>query len=63
MIEQFGFEGAVAKRRDSIYVPGAAPGTWLKHKTQLSADFVVGSMITTGPAVDEILVGRTDGIR
>src|SRR5256714_5819650 len=27
-VASFGFEGVVAKRRDSIYLPGQAPGTW-----------------------------------
>lgn len=62
-IRQFGFEGVVAKRLDSIYVPGEAPGTWLKHKVQQSEDFVVGGFIATGRCVDEILVGRRDGER
>jgi len=62
-IREFGFEGAVAKRLDSIYVPGEAPGTWLKHKTQQSEDFLVGGFIATAQAVDEILVGRRDGDR
>ncbi len=60
-MREFGFEGLVAKKLDSIYVPGEAPGTWLKHKTQQSEDFLVGGIVATGRAVDEILVGRLVG--
>lgn len=38
-VAAFGFEGVVAKRRDSIYIPGKAPGTWQKQKTQNTARF------------------------
>jgi|SRR5690242_4071039 len=37
-----GFEGVVAKRKDSRYEPGKRSGAWLKVKPTQSADFVVG---------------------
>jgi bifunctional non-homologous end joining protein LigD len=37
-----GFEGIVAKRKNSLYQPGKRSGAWLKIKTTQTAEFVVG---------------------
>src|SRR5882757_210337 len=37
-----GFEGIVAKRKNSIYQPGKRSNAWLKIKTTQTAEFVVG---------------------
>jgi bifunctional non-homologous end joining protein LigD len=37
-----GYEGVVAKRRDSIYQPGQRVAAWLKVKPLRSAEFVIG---------------------
>ena len=37
-----GWEGVIAKRSDSRYVPGARSRDWLKLKLQHRAEFVVG---------------------
>jgi bifunctional non-homologous end joining protein LigD len=37
-----GMEGIVAKRKDSIYRPGKRTSDWLKIKTRLQQEFVVG---------------------
>jgi bifunctional non-homologous end joining protein LigD len=36
-----GLEGVVVKRLDSVYEPGARPGSWLKVKNQLQQEVVV----------------------
>jgi bifunctional non-homologous end joining protein LigD len=36
-----GFEGVVIKRLDSVYEPGARPGSWVKLKNQLRQEVVV----------------------
>ncbi|HEX4089403.1 MAG TPA: non-homologous end-joining DNA ligase [Trebonia sp.] len=36
-----GLEGVVAKRLDSVYEPGARPGSWLKVKNHLQQEVVV----------------------
>jgi len=36
-----GLEGVVVKRLDSVYEPGARPGSWLKVKNQLAQEVVV----------------------
>lgn len=37
-----GLEGVVAKRLDSVYVPGGRTGDWLKVKTTGADEFVIG---------------------
>jgi bifunctional non-homologous end joining protein LigD len=37
-----GLEGIVAKRLDSVYVPGGRTGDWLKIKTVQADEFVIG---------------------
>lgn len=37
-----GFEGTVAKRKDSIYQPGRRSAHWLKYKAVSTSEFVVG---------------------
>lgn len=37
-----GFEGTVAKRKDSPYQPGRRSANWLKYKAVTTAEFVVG---------------------
>jgi bifunctional non-homologous end joining protein LigD len=41
-----GFEGIMAKRRDSPYLAGKRSGYWLKVKSTQSAEFVVGGYTT-----------------
>ena len=60
-VRQFEFEGVVAKRLDSIYTPGETPGTWQKHKTQRSEDFLIGGYIPGSNGVDAIVVGEKRG--
>jgi bifunctional non-homologous end joining protein LigD len=60
-IEEFGFEGVIAKQRDSVYASGKAPGTWLKKKIKETEEFIIGGYIPAGKAVDAIVVGRNSG--
>jgi len=60
-----GLEGVVAKRLESVYEPGARPGTWLKVKNQLRQEVVVagwkpGQGNRTG-LVGSLLVGFHSG--
>jgi ATP-dependent DNA ligase len=57
-VKQFEFEGVVAKQLDSIYQPGETPGTWQKHKTQRSDDFLVGGYIPGTHGIDQLVVGE-----
>ncbi len=49
-----GFEGIVAKRLDSPYLPGQRSASWLKIKSGQSAEFVVGGF-TRGKGARESL--------
>ncbi|HKS57420.1 MAG TPA: DNA ligase D [Steroidobacteraceae bacterium] len=49
-----GFEGIVAKRKDSPYTPGKRSGAWLKLKATQTAEFVVGGY-TQGKGAREAL--------
>ncbi len=40
-----GFEGVIAKRHDSIYLPGRRTTAWIKVKHRLSQEFVVGGYV------------------
>ena len=60
-IRQYAFEGIVAKRADSIYRPGEAPGTWMKQKLQRSEDFIVAGFIPGAHGVDQLVVGMRKG--
>jgi bifunctional non-homologous end joining protein LigD len=42
MVTEFGFEGIVAKRRDSRYDSGKRTDSWLKIKATHSQEFVIG---------------------
>jgi bifunctional non-homologous end joining protein LigD len=59
-----GFEGIVAKRRDSTYQPGKRSAAWIKFKATHSAELVVGGY-TKGKGEREplgaLLLGYWDG--
>lgn len=58
---QLGLEGIMAKRLDSLYVPGKRTGDWLKIKNQLRQELVIGGWVpgkgTRAGRVGAILVG------
>ncbi len=60
-IQEFGFEGIVAKRKDSHYLPGKAPGSWVKMKLKQTDEFIVGGYIPGPHGIDQLVVGRFDG--
>ena len=61
------WEGVVAKRRDSVYVPGKRMPTWLKAKNWNSQEVVIGGYRpgTTTRSIGALLVGvpSIDGLR
>jgi bifunctional non-homologous end joining protein LigD len=63
--KQFGLEGVMAKRLDSVYEPGKRSRAWLKLKNRLRQEFVVGGWQPgergrTG-SIGSLLVGYYDG--
>jgi bifunctional non-homologous end joining protein LigD len=43
--KKFGYEGVVAKRRDSFYMPGQRTSLWVKQKFHLIDSFVIGGWL------------------
>jgi hypothetical protein len=42
VVKEFGFEGIVAKRKDSFYESGKRTGAWVKYRVNKSQEFVIG---------------------
>jgi len=62
VVKEFGFEGIVAKRKDSVYESGKRTGAWVKYKVNRGQEFVIGGY-TTGNPIDAIIVGYYEGER
>jgi DNA ligase D-like protein (predicted ligase) len=58
--KNLGFEGIVAKRKDSIYESGKRSGAWMKYKVNRGQEFVVGGY-TPGNPIDALIVGYYEG--
>jgi DNA ligase D-like protein (predicted ligase) len=56
VVKEFGFEGIVAKRKDSVYELGKRTGTWVKYKVNRGQEFVIGGY-TPGNPFDALIVG------
>lgn len=56
-IRKLRLEGVVAKRRDSVYVPGERTDKWVKVKFSPRQEFVVGGYKPNASNFDSILVG------
>jgi DNA ligase D-like protein (predicted ligase) len=60
--KEFGFEGIVAKRKDSVYEPGKRTGAWAKYRVNRGQEFVIGGY-TPGNPFDALIVGYYEGER
>src|SRR5262245_57985514 len=58
--KEFGFEGIVAKRRDSLYESGKRSGAWVKYK--VNRGHCHGGY-TPGNPIDALIVGYCEGDR
>jgi len=56
VVKEFGFEGIIAKRKDSFYESGNRTGAWVKYKVNQSQEFVIGGY-TRGDPFDALVVG------
>jgi len=56
VVKEFGFEGIIAKRKDSCYECGKRTGAWVKYKVNKSHEFVIGGYVPGNP-LDSIIVG------
>src|SRR5438128_9102824 len=45
VVEEYGLEGIVAKRRDSAYLPGTRTSDWLRCYVTPRADVVIGGLV------------------
>jgi DNA ligase D-like protein (predicted ligase) len=59
---EFGFEGIIAKRKDSVYESGKRTGAWVKYKVNRGQEFVIGGY-TPGNPFDALIVGYYEGDR
>jgi DNA ligase D-like protein (predicted ligase) len=60
-VREQGFEGIVAKRRDSPYKPGERSAVWQKMRVLQRRDFVIGGYTPAGRNFGAILIGDYDG--
>lgn len=58
-----GFEGLVAKRRDSLYEPGLRSGAWQKMRVNRGQEFVIGGYTIGTNPFDALIFGYYDGDR
>lgn len=49
VVEEYGLEGIVAKRKSSAYVPGTRTSDWLKCHVTPRADVVIGGLVQDEP--------------
>src|SRR5690349_6041793 len=57
-VRRLGLEGIVAKRSDSIYIPGKESDAWRKHRFNQEDEFVIGGYIPGGQNFSELLIGE-----
>jgi bifunctional non-homologous end joining protein LigD len=59
----FGYEGVVAKKRDSHYCPGQRSDLWIKYKFQQFDSFVIGGWLEGGRSKNfgSLLIGKYNG--
>jgi ATP-dependent DNA ligase len=57
-----GFEGIVAKRKDSVYESGKRTGAWVKYKVNRGQEFVIGPYTPRNP-FDALIVGYYEGLQ
>jgi DNA ligase D-like protein (predicted ligase) len=60
LAREFGFEGIVAKRKDSVYESGRRTGAWIKYRVNGGQEFVIGGYVPADP-FDSLIVGYYEG--
>jgi ATP-dependent DNA ligase len=60
VVKQFGFEGVIAKRKNSCYESGKRSGAWLKYTVNKAQEFVIGGYTPDNP-LDALIVGYYGG--
>jgi len=62
-VKTHGFEGLVAKRRDSRYEPGLRSGAWMKMRVNRGQEFVIGGYTPGTRTFDALIIGYYEGDR
>lgn len=62
-VKAHGFEGLVAKRRESGYEPGVRSGAWQKMRVNRGQEFVIGGYTVGSSTFDALIVGFYEGDR
>ena len=57
-VRRLGLEGIVAKRADSIYLPGKESDSWQKHRFNQEGEFVIGGYVAGGRNFSSLIVGE-----
>ena len=60
-VKEQGFEGLVAKRRDSVYEPGLRSGAWQKMRVNRGQEFVIGGYTRGTRSFDALVFGYYEG--
>jgi bifunctional non-homologous end joining protein LigD len=60
VVREVGFEGIVAKRKDSFYESGKRTGAWVKYRINKGQEFVIGGYVPADP-FDSLIVGYYEG--
>jgi DNA ligase D-like protein (predicted ligase) len=60
-VRAHGFEGLVAKRRDSLYEAGQRSGAWRKMRVNQGQEFVIGGYTPTPASFDALIFGYYEG--
>jgi bifunctional non-homologous end joining protein LigD len=58
-----GFEGLVAKRRNSRYEPGLRSGAWMKMRVNRGQELVIGGYTSGTRTFDALIIGYYEGDR
>jgi bifunctional non-homologous end joining protein LigD len=58
-----GFEGLVAKRRNSRYEPGLRTGAWMKMRINRGQELVIGGYTIGSKTFDALIIGYYEGDR
>jgi len=62
-VRAHGFEGLVAKRRNSPYEPGLRSGAWMKMRVNRGQEFVIGGYTRGTKTFDALIFGYYEGDR
>jgi len=62
-VKAHGFEGLVAKRRNSPYEPGLRSGAWMKMRVNRGQEFVIGGYTRGTKTFDALILGYYEGDR